>query len=1126
MNANETSRRSSNGRLLARRLSDFPYQRKAMTVRGWMLALSCLLWAAMIAPVAMRAQTDTATMLGTVLDGTGASVPGAVVTVIDTDRNTVTAVKTGTDGNYIVTPLHIGNYSIRVEDKGFGTETRTGIVLRVQDRLRVDFTLRPGTVQEQVVVSDAPPMLESESSELGQVIDSKQIVDLPLNGRDYTQLVGLTSGVIKLKEGSSLNGYSSSSNGNAGGNFAVNGMRGMLNNYILDGIDNNSNDNGQNVLKTNVDAIAEFKVETSNYSAEFGRSGGAVINATIKSGSNKLHGSAFEFARDVALDARQYFEDPNSPKAPFSQHQFGGTIGGPILRDKLFYFADYQGSRVSTSNIDFSSVPTPAEVGGDFSAAGGTIYDPATTVLDADGNVISRQPFEGNIIPPDRFDTVAHNMALLFPAPNVPGAEGGNNYVQVDPSKDQIDQGDVRIDSQLTQKQLFFVRYSQSLSNSSQATPLPGLANGSRAGQGLYQEHTHGASIGHTYTISPTKVNDVRVGFSRETYSAGVPAYGLHSPTADLTVPGVPNNPKTAGLTLFQITGLQRIGLPGFFPVDGANMEIQYGDTLSMVRGRHSIKTGVQLHRSFFAIMQDGDPNGRFRFTGAFTESAPSATDGSGNPLADELLGLPVQGDVSNAITVHNRQNTYGGFVQDDFKVSPKLAINLGLRYDYVTPIYEPDNKQSNFDYATQKLIPAGVNGATRGLVTVDHLDFAPRLGLSYSAFRNTIVRAGYGRFFANQEVRTSTPFQLAYNAPFVDQSNYLTDGSKTNLTVSGGFPPLEFDLNKITGEAISVSASGYNTHLHAAALDEWNLNIQQQFPGNMLLEVAYVGSKATHLQSVFDRNQVKTPGPGDIQSRRPMPQYSGFNAMENVGNSSYSGLDARAEKRLSHGLSFLSAFTWSRSTNDFPEICCSSPTPQNSWDTRNERGRSDFDQKLRWVTSFDYVLPFGASHTLLGANKLEDEVFGGWHFGGIYTMHTGFYMSPWIGYDPSNTGSFGATRSDQVCDGNLSAGKRSVNNWFNTDCFPLPQPYTFGNAKKNTLVGPGAVSTDLTLRKVFNITERQNLEIRIESFNAFNHAAFSQPDNYIDDGPGSTAVITSTALSQRQFQFGAKYAF
>jgi hypothetical protein len=1087
--------------------------------------LSCFLFATGTACLPVYGQTDAATILGTVVDSSGANVAGAVVTLTDTATNIKTVVNTGAEGNYVATPLHIGNYSITVEGQGFKTETRTGVVLQVQDRLRVDFTLQVGSVHEQVVVDQAPPMLQTDSSELGQVIDSPQILNLPLNGRDYTQLVSLTSGVIKIKEGSSLTGTGTASNGNAGGNFAVNGTRGMQNNYILDGIDNNSNDNGQNMLKTNVDAIEEFRVETSNYSAEFGRSGGAVINATIKSGSNSLHGSAFEFARDVALDARLYFEQPGTPKAPYSQNQFGGTIGGPILRNKIFYFVDYQGSRVSTSSIDFSSVPTAAEIGGNF-AADGTIYDPATTVLDGSGNVVSRQPFPNNMIPSNRIDPIAYNYAQLFPAPNVPGAIGdGNNYVQVDPDTTQVDQGDVRVDNQLAQNQLLFVRYSQSVTNASQRPPLPGLANGGQGGQGLDTDHTHGAAVGHTYTINPKTVNDARGGFSRETYINGLPPYGLHYPSANYQVPGVPNDPKVNGLTLFQMDGFTPVGSPGYQPTYSVSMEVQYGDTISLVRGRHSIKTGFQFHRSFYQILQQGDPDGHFHFTGQFTESTPSATDGSGDPLADELLGLPVQADISNAVTVHNRQNTYGGFIQDDFKVSSKLSLNLGLRYDYVEPIYETDNKQSNFDYTTELLIPAGVDGATRGEVRVDHDDFAPRLGFSYSVLKNTVLRAGYGRFFSAQEVRTSDPYQLAYNAPFSDQENFLTDGSVTNATVAGGFPPLVFNLNQITGESVTVSANGYNTHLHTPALDEWNLNIQQQFPGNMLLEVAYVGSKATHLQSDLDPNQDKVPGPGDIQSRRPMPQYSGFDAMENVGNSRYNGLDVKAEKRLSQGLMFLSALTWARSTNDFPEICCASPLPQDSWDTAPERGRSDFDQKLRWVTSFDYLLPTGKGH-MLGANRWEDGVFGGWHLGGIYTMHTGFYMSPWIGYDPSNTGSAGALRSDQACNGNLSGKARNINNWFNVNCFPLPQPYTFGNAEKNSLIGPGGVNADLALRKVFDFTERQHLEIRVESFNVFNHANFTQPDNYITDGPGETAVITNTVLPQRQMQFGARYSF
>src|SRR5882672_3244800 len=374
--------------------------------------IGCLLVALLFSSLAAYGQTDTATIVGTVVDHSGAVLPNGVVTITNLGTNAKTVVKTGADGSYIATPLKIGNYTVGVAAQGFKEVTRTGIVLNVQDRLRVDFTLQVGSVNEQLTVSDAAPLLQSESSALGSVVESQQIAELPLNGRDYTQLVALTTGVTKITEsGNGLTGgRASASNGNAGGTFAVNGTRGLLNNFILDGIDNNSNDNGGNVLKTNVDAIAEFKVQTSNYSAEFGRSGGAVVNATIKSGTNSFHGTLFEFLRNDVLDARGYFEPSDDKKAPFRQNQFGFTFGGPIIHNKLFFFTDYQGTRIGTAATNISTVPTPAEINGDFSALyDGTpqtqIYDPSSTTI-VNGDVV-RTPFPNNIVPADRFDTIA-----------------------------------------------------------------------------------------------------------------------------------------------------------------------------------------------------------------------------------------------------------------------------------------------------------------------------------------------------------------------------------------------------------------------------------------------------------------------------------------------------------------------------------------------------------------------------------------------------------------------------------------------------------------------------------------------------------------------------------------------
>jgi hypothetical protein len=1092
-------------------------------MRKHLRLIGCLLLASLLPSLAAYGQTDAGSIVGTVTDNSGAVLSNEPVTITNTGNNAKIVVKTDSSGNYSATPLKIGTYTVSVEAQGFKSVTRNGIVLNVQDRLRVDFNLQVGSVNEQLTVTGATPLLQSESSALGDVIESQQIAALPLNGRDYTQLVALTTGVVKIADGGNVvtGGTQSATNGNAGGTFAVNGTRGLLNNFILDGIDNNSNDVGTNVLKTNVDAIAEFKVQTSNYSSEFGRSGGAVINATTKSGTNAFHGTVFDFLRNDVLDARGYFEQPDAKKAPFRQNQFGFTFGGPILRNKLFFFTDYQGTRIGTAQTNISTVPTPAEVNGDFSAISSTIYDPNTTVI-VNGEAV-RQPFPGNIIPANRFDPIAHNYLLLYPTPNVPGALS-NNYIANDAGSLNIDQGDIRSDYVINSKQQIFGRFSISHTDRFQEPPLPGLADGANPAQGMSFEDSRGLAVAHTWAIRPTMVNDVRAGFNWDHYANGIAGYGLKPPPADLTVPGVPDDPQFNGLTLFQISGgFRRLGYPGFAPTVSTSQEIQYGDTLSIIHGKHSLKVGVQLRRSQFNLLQLGSPRGRMRFTGQLTSSADDP-DGGGFPLADALLGLTPNSNISLGGTFHNRQEVYGGFVQDDIKVNSKLTLNLGIRYDYTTPLYDANNQIANLNYGTGKLVLAGVDGASRGLVKTDKDDIAPRIGIAWQIRQHTVLRTGYGRFFSAQELRSGDPFQLYYNVPFVVEPNYQSDGTVPALTVSGGFPAV--DPNNITGASVTTSAGGAGTRLHSPVLDEWNLNVQQELPGATLLEIAYVGSKATHLGSILDLNQDPVPGPGDIQSRRPYPQFGGFSTLVNRGNSNYHSLQVKVEKHASHGLVFLSSFTWSKSLNDQPEICCSSPTPQNSYDLSHEYGPSDFDQRFRWVTSFDYQLPVGKGQLFGNTSRPVDLILGGWHVGGIVTLHTGFYFTPEMSFDPSNTGSNGLYRTDQTCNGNLPRGERSINNWFNINCYPLPADFTFGNASKNSLEGPGAVTTDLSLRKVFDITESKNLEFRFEMFNALNHGVFAQPDPFIDDGPGSAGVITSTVVPQRQLQFALKFNF
>jgi hypothetical protein len=486
------------------------------------------------------------------------------------------------------------------------------------------------------------------------------------------------------------------------------------------------------------------------------------------------------------------------------------------------------------------------------------------------------------------------------------------------------------------------------------------------------------------------------------------------------------------------------------------------------------------------------------------------------------LLGLPTSSTISSLLDLGNRQHVPSAFVQDDYKVNRHLTLNLGVRYDYFSPLIEVNNKQSNFDYRAAQLIVANRNGASRGLVTPDHLNFAPRIGLAWSPFEGgeTVIRSAYGIFYSGQEIRTAAPLQLAYNVPFYYQPFFISDGITPVLTVTQGFPPLN-PLNAIDPPVTSV-----DTRLKTPYYQQWNFAIQQALPSATSVEIAYAGSKGTHLQVVTDPNQVPVPGPGDVQARRPFPQYNSFTAIQNRGNSTYHSLQLKVEKRYSHGLSFLSAFTFSKAINDLPEICCSFPFPQNSFDLRSEKGLADFDQRFRWVVSFDYELPFGRGRRYLTSNRVLDLAFGGWHLGGIYTLTSGFPFSPFLGYDPSNTGVQTAVRADRIADGNLPRGQRDPNLWFDINAFPLPTGYAFGNSGRNVLIGPGVNLLDASIRKEFATTETQRLEFRAEFFNMLNHPNFAQPDNLIDDGAGAAGVITSLALPMRQVQFGLKYRF
>lgn len=1057
------------------------------------------------------AQVDTSLIVGALHDSTGAIVTSATVTITDQATNTATVVHADSNGSYTSPPLRVGMYAVAVEATGFESQTRTAIALQVQDRRRVDFVLTVGQVSQNVTVTDEAPAIQTDKSSLGQVISAKTMTDLPLNGRDYVQLATLSTGVVSTSTGTNGNTGGASTGGQ--NSFAANGARGTLNNFLLDGIDNNSNDTGGLILRTSVDAIQEFKIQTNSFSAEFGRSGGAAINAVTKSGSNTYHGSAFEFLRNSTLDARDYFEDPTTKKASFQQNQFGGTFGGPILRNRLFWFGDYQGTIIRRPTTYVSSVPDAAQRIGDFSGAGNPIiYDPSTY----DPVTNTRTPFANNVIT-SGIDQLAQQIINLYPLPNQAG-KLKNNYVISPVENDRIGQGDFRGDYNIRQADQTFFRWSMSGRTDYRPAPLPGLANGGNSSTGFGFEDTMGAALGETHIFSAATVNEFRAGFNHVAIRRGVPIGGNIAPPSNLIVPGVPLNPGTSGVTLFAPNVYRRIGAPSYAPTILSSQERELTDVLNLVRGKHTLAIGAEIRWSEFNIFQVPTPNGSFSFSGEFTQNPVDGSGGYG--LADELLGIPTNSNITTFLKLHNRQYTPGVFLQDDYKASSRLTLNLGVRYDYFSPFVEKNNHQSNFDYTTGSLIVAGVNGASRSLVTPDHLNVAPRMGFAYNLFKETVVSSAYGVFFSGQEIRTAAPLQLAYNTPFYYQSFFTSDGITPKLTVSGGFPAFS------QADAIDPTVTSVDSRLKTPYYQEWNVAIQQGLPSSVSVELAYAGSKGTHLQSLTDQNQVRTPGPGDIQSRRPYPTLGPFAAIQNRGNSSYHSAQLKVEKRYSEGLSFLSSLTWSKAINDQPEICCAQPYPQNSYDVPAEKSVADFDQRYRWVTSFDYELPLGKGRKFLGDSRLLELAFGGWHAGGIYALASGFPFSPLLGYDPSNTGDQGLVRPDRIGNGNLSRGQRKPDLWFDPTAFAFPAPYTFGNAGRNILIGPGVNTFDGSLRKIFRVTEKQNLEFRAELFDMLNHPNFAQPDNFIDDGPGSTGVITSVAIPMRQVQFGLKYSF
>jgi hypothetical protein len=1133
-----------------------------MTARKSTLGPAVCLVAVFLAASALHAQIDRGTISGAVTDPSNAVVAGATVTVTNVGTGQMLTLTTGSDGSYTARALQNGTYSVEVSAAGFQKAVQSGIELQVNQVVRADLKLSVGKTNQVAEVSAAPPLIATETSSLGTVETQQRIVDLPLNGRLFTQLAWLGPGT---SPGSSSGiGLSGSTDDNRPGiQLAVNGLWAFDNNFLLDGVDNNGIGDGTIAVNPSPDAIGEFRVEENSMKAEFGR-GGAAVNAALKSGTNQIHGGAFEYMRNDVLDARNYFN--TGSKAPLHRNQFGAYIGGPIVKNRTFFFADYQGSRLHEGLTDISSVPTEKERSGDFSELGLNLYDPNTTALTGQG--YTRQllnPSDPSVIPSGRIDKIGQNLINLFPLPNraVPAGQAPDkaNFSMTPVATWTGDQFDVRIDHRISDNNQLFGHVTFENRPQYAPVPLPGLAGGCCGGNQNMREQND--AIGYTHTFRNNLLNDVRVAFIR---------YAVHSTPVDFgqnisDQVGIPNanrgNEETSGLANIGLNGYNNLGNSSWIPELSADNTYQIADSLSWIRGKHTIKLGADYRRYQRNFYQSANAFGQFSFSGQLTQDLRNQgadPNGGGNALADLLLGLPVYREQDGlAYKDHTRFFELGEFIQDDYRVSGNLTLNLGLRYDIFSPI---GGQVGNFNLQTNVVdLNFGPNAKSNAGVGYDKKDFGPRVGFAWSptSDRKTVLSGAFGIFYAPEGNQFN---DIGENPPSLQyyQLNTPANTLPTLATsIDSGFP-----AQLPTSDPASPSGQVKTTGpiRKAPRVLEWNMTVQHQLAQHWMLNLAYVGTRATGIWSNEDSNlnQPLTPSDNNFTSNPALdplgtgnygrPYFSVLPFLQVINPIDYPNFDinfhaleTKLEKRFSGGFTLLGAYTWSHDTGSWQGA--HTGNTQNAHDPNAQRGNIDPDYRQRFTVSYTYELPFGRNKAF-GANMngFENAVAGGWQLGGITTVRSGEHYTPFLSYDPTNTGTaampdmihnpydFSFDLAGQAALGCPNPGHQSLVCWYNPAAFAVPavapgQTFAtnFGNAKDGSLVGPDQVNFDFSASKSFHFTERHQLQFRAEFFNLFNHPQFGLPGRN-PNSSGGAQINGTLPDNQREIQFALRYTF
>ena len=1065
--------------------------------------------AALFGALTLFAQIEQGTLAGIVLDPQKAPVAGASVTFRSLSTNVKREAVTTATGEFNSLPLQPDRYAVTIHLSGFREQTAE-VTLGVGQRLQLDFTLELGAVNEQVNVSGSTVMIETASSEIGQVRPAREIADLPLNTRNFTQLVQLAPGVLTGVGGASgLLGYTS---GRGTNGAVINGAPVEDVTYIIDGINSVDTDAGVLIFFPPVDSIQEFKVQTSSAPAAFG-GGQGIINVIYKSGTNELHGTAYEFLRNSALDAKNFFDSAANPIPPFKLNQFGFNLGGPMVlphvfngKDRLFFFVDYEGKRVRQAQTFLSSVPTAAFRSGNFSS-----LLPKTIVTDPRSN--PKLPLPGNVMPPSAIDPVSAKMAALYPQPNLPGEI--NNFLYNPVQSTRVDQFNIRSDYR-TSRSAVFGRYSYEDSDTYNPGNLPEPAIGAGPGRpGQVVVPSKQAVLGYGRSFGPSQYYDLRIGYSRMLqgiYDSGT-KYGAIA--EQLGIPNANAGGAAPGLSTTNISGLTGLG-DGAGSLQKINNNWEIDQAYSLVRSRHELKFGFDYMSRRFAFFSPGAPSGQFTFSGIY----------SGFGFADFLFGRPINSRFDSTKFFSLQRFYYSWYVQDNWRVNKRLTINAGLRNDSITAWKERHNRLAAFvPEGGGSLVPVGTGPFTGDSVQQARpLQLGPRLGFAFTITPKTVLRAGGGIFYSFKSVTSGN--SLAKNAPF--SGTLLTTNDANNFAaakpISAGFQADRPQLWPIAGTGFYYWPQDAKT----STMYEWNINLQRELAANMVLSVAYVGGKGTYVDVVGLNINQAIPGPGAVVSRRPYPNLSDSTGVVPWGNSVYNSMQTTLDRRMG-SVRFSGAWTWAHSIDDTSGESSNSPI-QNSRNLAAQRGSSTFDVRHKLSLSSTVELPFGKGrHWLTTASGPVQWLAANWKLNAIATFQSGLPFTPTMQTNNLNTG-IGSQFPNRIGSGVLPSGERSIGRWFDASAFVAPAQYVFGNSGRNILYGPGTRQVDLSLFKNFAFSEKRRLEFRAEAFNVSNTPQFNNPSSSI--GFAGVARITSAGSpavyqrTSRQVQLALKLYF